>query len=59
MTCWGFLIIFQCTQPAAVPPAARFCQTYTPVYWSRNDTRLTKEAVDRNNRKFEVLCNVR
>ena len=56
MICVGFLVLFHCTQQAAPPPAARFCQTYTPVYLSRQVTRGTKEAVDRNNRKFEALC---
>lgn len=56
MLCYGFLIVFHCTLPAASPPAARFCQTYTPVYLSRSDSRGTKEAVDRNNRKYELLC---
>ena len=57
MTCTGFAFIFAhltCTQPA--PPPDTYCQIAKPVYWSRNDTRQTKEQVDRHNRVWKRLC---
>ena len=53
----GICILF-CLQFGEGPPAvdaARFCSTYEPVQWSSKDTRLTKEQVDVNNRKYKAL----
>ena len=35
---------------------ATFCQIYQPVYWSKTDTRRTKEQVDSLNRVWKELC---
>lgn len=57
MTCTGFAFIFvqmTCTTPAPAPDT--YCQIAKPVYWSKHDTRGTKEQVDRENRKWKRLC---
>lgn len=57
MTCTGFAFIFAhltCTQPA--PPPDTYCHIAKPVYWSKSDTRATKEQVDRHNRVWKRLC---
>jgi hypothetical protein len=36
--------------------AARFCAVAKPIYWSRVDTRYTKEQADEHNRKGKAIC---
>jgi len=57
--CFGIGIMMchpldQAPQPASA--GATFCQLYQPVYWSAQDTRETKEQVDRLNRKWKAVC---
>lgn len=57
MICTGLALGFAyltCTQPA--PPPDTYCQIAKPIYWSKNDTRATKEQADRENRKWKRLC---
>lgn len=57
MLCFGFLVFFACPEAAEVPPpAAPYCDIARPIYWSAQDTRATKEAADRENRKWKRLC---
>lgn len=60
MNCIGFsliLVMVECTQPQAPATAgAKFCDVYKPVYWSKDDTRKTKEQTDSNNRVWKDLC---
>lgn len=56
MICLGILVTY-CTplqQPATA--GATFCQTYRPIRWSAQDTRGTKEQVDKMNRIYVRLC---
>lgn len=56
MICTGFALGFAylvCQEP---PATDTFCQNYKPVYWSRHDTRGTKEQNDSNNKKWVRLC---
>ncbi|MGX5776499.1 hypothetical protein [Methylorubrum zatmanii] len=57
MICLGFLFVFTC-EPATTPPppAAPYCDIARPIDWSAQDTRETKEAADRENRKWKRLC---
>jgi len=59
VTCFGLLIIFQCTQPSPAVPSSTFCQIAKPIYWSATDTRQTKEQVDRHNAQWKRVCAVR
>jgi len=34
-----------------------FCLIYAPVYYSFDDTELTKREIDTNNLAWECLCN--
>lgn len=57
ITCTGFALGFAyltCMQPA--PPPDTYCQIAKPIYWSKQDTRATKEQADRENRKWKRLC---
>lgn len=57
MLCFGLALVMWCQSPAqAAPAGATFCQVYSPVRWSKNDTRQTKAAVDTLNRKWVRLC---
>jgi hypothetical protein len=61
MTCTGIAFIFvyiTCQQPSPPPTTAgaTFCTVYKPIYWSKTDTRETKEQVDSNNRVWKRLC---
>lgn len=56
LTCVGFLFSFTCTPVAAPPPAVPYCQVARPVTWSAADTRETKAAADRENRKWKRFC---
>lgn len=56
MLCLGFLFVFQCQAAEVPPPAAPYCDIARPIYWSAKDTRATKEAADRENRKWKRLC---
>jgi len=56
MLCYGFLFVFSCPSP---PPIDSFCLLYAPVYLSHADTRKTKEQNDKNNEKFERVCQKR
>lgn len=57
LTCTGFAFLFVSLtcQPAGAPPDT-YCQIAKPIYWSRNDTRQTKEQVDKHNRVWKQLC---
>lgn len=52
------LCIFLCIQfgDPVVADAARFCAVAKPIYWSRVDTRYTKEQADEHNRKGKAIC---
>jgi hypothetical protein len=57
--CFGLLVMFCVPQEA--PPAqagATFCQLVQKqdVMWSRNDTRVTKQNLDKLFRKGKALC---
>jgi hypothetical protein len=60
ITCRGFAFFYaelQCDMP--LPPAsagATFCQVARPITWSAQDSRQTKEQVDRHNRVWKRLC---
>lgn len=57
MNCVGFaffIVQMTCTPAGAAPDT--FCQIAKPIYWSRNDTRMTKEQADAHNRKGKRLC---
>ncbi len=60
MNCTGFAFIFamlECATPVAPAiQAAPFCSVYEPIYWSANDTRQTKEQVDKMNAVWKRLC---
>lgn len=56
ITCLGFLIFFQCQLPPTPPPADTYCQIARPIFFSKNDTRETKEQIDIANRKWKALC---
>lgn len=61
MNCIGLgliLVMVECTQPSlpAVTAGAKFCDVYKPVYWSKDDTRQTKEQTDSNNRVWKEIC---
>jgi hypothetical protein len=60
MNCIGFGLIFvfvQCNDVLSPATAgAKFCDLYKPVYWSKDDSRQTKEQVDGNNRVWKSLC---
>lgn len=47
-----------CATTAAEIPGtgATFCQLDKPIYWSKNDTRMTKEQVDTHNRVGKKVC---
>ena len=59
MWCIG-LIVVRCfaAEPAPVTAGATFCQIVKQddVMWSRNDTRKTKENLDKTFRKGKALC---
>lgn len=55
--CFGLLIMFcEPSGPRAPPPPDTFCQQYKPIYWSKNDTRATKEQIDIRNRRWKAVC---
>ena len=58
--CVGFLVMkcFAGT-PAPATAGAKFCDVYEPIYWSAQDTRKTKEQVDKLNRVWKGVCRVR
>ena len=56
LTCVGFLFAFTCTPAEAVSPAVPYCEVARPILWSARDTRETKAAADRENRKWKRLC---
>ncbi len=43
------------TAKQALPPS-NFCQLAKPIFWSSQDTRATKEQIDRYNRRGKALC---
>lgn len=58
MPCVGLLLMW-CFVPApAVTAGATFCQIVKKddVMWSRNDTRETKQNLDRLFRKGKTIC---
>lgn len=57
LTCKGFAFLFvsMTCQPSGAPPDT-YCNIAKPIYWSRNDTRATKEQADRENRKWKRIC---
>lgn len=44
-----------CQHTQAAPPS-QACSEFSAIYWSKNDTRTTKEQVDRHNRIGKALC---
>lgn len=56
MWCIGVIVAYCITPPLAATAGATFCQIAHPIQWSVNDTRLTKEQVDRFNRIGKKLC---
>lgn len=59
MHCTGFaflLVTMTCEVPTPPPSPDSFCTSYIPVRWSSQDTRQTKEQVDRLNRRWKLRC---
>ena len=56
MLCVGFLIVFSCQAIEAPQASLSFCGGVRPIFWSKNDTRRTKEQVDVLNRKWKKFC---
>lgn len=54
MLCYGLLFVMWCGEQQM--PLHTYCQLYAPVYWSRADTRRTKEQIDTNNRVWKSVC---
>lgn len=55
-TCIGILFMICHAEIPDSPPINAYCEIAEPIYWSKNDTRKTKEQVDRENAKFKALC---
>jgi len=55
MWCIGILLM-HCFVAEPVLAGATFCQVAKPIYYSRQDTRRTKEQIDIHNRKGKRLC---
>lgn len=55
MICFG-LFVMTCHPTGAPAQHASFCQVYAPIYWSKRDTRATKQAIDTANAKWKRLC---
>lgn len=56
MVCYGLLFVMWCAPDKAPVATDSYCRVYRPVMWSSKDTRLTKEAVDKNNRVWKAVC---
>ena len=54
-SCIGFLFFYHCVTPET-PPTDSYCQIASPIFWSAQDTRKTKEQADRHNRVWKSLC---
>jgi hypothetical protein len=54
-SCIGFLFFYHCVTPEN-PPTDSYCQIASPIFWSAQDTRKTKEQADRHNRVWKSLC---
>lgn len=59
MFCFGLLLFMWCDAEQQRVPVDSFCQLAKPVYWAAADTRQTKEQVDRHNRVFKAICQVK
>lgn len=56
MVCFGIFIMTCTLQSPAASQGATFCNVYRPILWSKQDTRGTKEQVDKLNRAFKRIC---
>lgn len=56
LTCFGFLVFFKCSSAQGLANQARFCDVADPIRMSHQDTRSTKEQVDRYDRTGKRLC---
>jgi hypothetical protein len=54
--CFGLFIMVCQVGKSAPPPASSYCDIAKPIYWSAQDTRATKEAIDTHNRVYKSLC---
>jgi hypothetical protein len=55
MWCFGLLITY-CAMQTQAPVGDTYCQIAKPIYWSKHDTRETKEQADRENAKWKARC---
>ncbi len=55
MWCVGFVFAY-CFTAAPAGAADDYCQIAAPIFWSAQDTRATKAAVDRHNRVWKAIC---
>lgn len=59
LKCVGFIFVMTCSPVDGAPQGhARFCQTYTPIPWSMQDTRATRVRIKQENAKWSRLCKV-
>ena len=56
MWCVGLLVMWCGQSMPSAADGATFCQIAQPLYWSKNDTRRTKEQADEHNRVWKKLC---
>lgn len=57
MWCLGLIVSFCFVEEPTVVQS--YCEVAKPVYLSHQDTRGTKEQVDRENSKWKALCDGR
>lgn len=48
--------VTSCASLPAGIGSAPYCQVAKPIYWSKDDTRGTKEQADTHNRVWKKLC---
>ena len=56
MICFGILVMVCELTAQAPPPANTYCQIAKPMYFSKDDTRRSKEQMDTHNRVWKKLC---
>jgi hypothetical protein len=57
MICFGILVmVCELNGAPAPPPASTYCQIARPIYFSKDDTRQSKEQMDTHNRVWKKLC---
>ena len=56
MLCFGFLIVFSCSDAAPKAPPSNYCQIVQPVRPHPDDTHETKVQAAREFAKWKAIC---